>query len=165
MTQYCIKKRYLANLIKKAKLFKEAYSQQFEYLYEKLNKYIIAMMECNNEEEVMWKIAEDYFEVTPDYKNKSRDEIITDIKFKASAFFQKSDLMTMCTRSDKKVQQYFDQFDRKSDVDDIKENVLGTLIIEYTENHMSSALELIDEKLEEAKTASVKFKRLRKWGK
>lgn len=140
-----------------------AYTEWFEYLYGKLNQFIIDMMECNNEEEVMWKIAEDYFEVTPNYKEKSRDEIIMDIKFKTSAFFQKSDLMTMCTRSDKKVQEYFKEFKNQRDVDDLKENVLGTLIVEYTENHMSSALELIDEKLAEEKTANVK--RLKKWRK
>jgi hypothetical protein len=153
----------LLKLAKKSSFLRLAYTQWFEYFYGKLNQFIIDMMECNNEEEVMWKIAEDYFEVTPNYKEKSRDEIIMDIKFKTSAFFQKSDLMTMCTRSDKKVQEYFKEFKNQRDVDDLKENVLGTLIVEYTENHMSSALELIDEKLAEEKTANVK--RLKKWRK
>ena len=150
-------------MAKKSSFLRLAYTEWFEYLYGKLNQFIIDMMECNNEEEVMWKIAEDYFEVTPNYKEKSRDEIIMDIKFKTSAFFQKSDLMTMCTRSDKKVQEYFKEFKDQRDVDNLKENVLGVLIIEYTENHMSSALELIDEKLAEEKTANVK--RLKKWRK
>jgi hypothetical protein len=160
---YCIKKRYLSKLAKKSSFLRLAYTQWFEYLYDKLNNYILAMMESKDEEEVMWKIADDYFEVTPNYKEKSRDEIIMDIKFKTSAFFQKSDLMTMCTRSDKKVQEYFKEFKDQRDVDSLKENVLGVLIIEYTENHMSSALELIDEKLAEEKTANVK--RLKKWRK
>jgi len=153
----------LLKLAKKSSFLRLAYTQWFEYLYDKLNNYILAMMESKDEEEVMWKIAEDYFEVTPNYKEKSRDEIIMDIKFKTSAFFQKSDLMTMCTRSDKKVQEYFKEFKDQRDVDNLKENVLGVLIIEYTENHMSSALELIDEKLAEEKTANVK--RLKKWRK
>ena len=153
----------MLKLAKKSSFLRLAYTQWFEYLYDKLNNYILAMMESKDEEEVMWKIAEDYFEVTPNYKEKSRDEIIMDIKFKTSAFFQKSDLMTMCTRSDKKVQEYFKEFKNQRDVDDLKENVLGTLIVEYTENHMSSALELIDEKLAEEKTANVK--RLKKWRK
>ena len=153
----------MLKLAKKSSFLRLAYTQWFEYLYDKLNNYILAMMESKDEEEVMWKIAEDYFEVTPNYKEKSRDEIIMDIKFKTSAFFQKSDLMTMCTRSDKKVQEYFKEFKDQRDVDNLKENVLGVLIIEYTENHMSSALELIDEKLAEEKTANVK--RLKKWRK
>lgn len=153
----------MLKLAKKSSFLRLAYTEWFEYLYNKLNQFIIDMMECNNEEEVMWKIAEDYFEVTPNYKEKDRDEIIMDIKFKTSAFFQKSDLMTMCTRSDKKVQEYFKEFKNQRDVDDLKENVLGTLIVEYTENHMSSALELIDEKLAEEKTANIK--RLKKWRK
>ena len=150
-------------MAKKSSFLRLAYTQWFEYLYDKLNNYILAMMESKDEEEVMWKIADDYFEVTPNYKEKSRDEIIMDIKFKTSAFFQKSDLMTMCTRSDKKVQEYFKEFKNQRDVDNLKENVLGVLIVEYTENHMSSALELIDEKLAEEKTANVK--RLKKWRK
>jgi len=153
----------LLKLAKKSSFLRLAYTQWFEYLYDKLNNYILAMMESKDEEEVMWKIADDYFEVTPNYKEKSRDEIIMDIKFKTSAFFQKSDLMTMCTRSDKKVQEYFKEFKNQRDVDNLKENVLGVLIVEYTENHMSSALELIDEKLAEEKTANVK--RLKKWRK
>jgi hypothetical protein len=116
-------------------------------------------MECDDADEVMWKIADDYFETTPDYQNKSKDEIIMDIKFKASKFLQKSDLVTMCTRNDKKSQLIFDRYETEQEVADLKENILGTLIIRLTEENMSEAEELIDEKLNEQKVA---FKRLRR---
>ena len=71
---------------------------------------------------------------------------MTDIKFKAAAFLQ-SDLVKMYVKNDSEM---------------LQEQVLGNLIIDYVENHMSKAEKLINEELQ---LTSVFMKRLKKWGK
>ena len=137
MNPYCVKRRYLLQLAKK--------TTNLDYDYDELNKIILNIMKLNTPEEVMWKIADDYFKT--DYSiNKSKDEILTDIKFKVAAFLQ-SDLVKIYVKNDSEM---------------LQEQILGNLIIDYIDNHMSKAEKLINDELQ---LTSVFMERLKKWGK